>query len=191
MRGRARFVRSGKHADRMGKRSRLWLRLTTRARRTWLAILVSAAVAAFLCAPAQAGGPPRSRNPWCSAGHGRYFILISRSNVLRRPGCARAQRSPGRSGRWLSAKSQGIPPTRTNRRDRDEWLRVTAHQPRRARKARLRRPEVAEAYEQARLRFELAEAVRTRREELGWSQRQLAERAAMTQRNRRNRLGIA
>jgi HTH-type transcriptional regulator / antitoxin HipB len=37
------------------------------------------------------------------------------------------------------------------------------------------------AYEQARLRFELAEAVRARREELGWSQRQLAERAGMTQ----------
>ena len=43
------------------------------------------------------------------------------------------------------------------------------------------RPGVAEAYEQTRLRFELAEAVRTRREELGWSQRQLAERAGMTQ----------
>jgi HTH-type transcriptional regulator/antitoxin HipB len=43
------------------------------------------------------------------------------------------------------------------------------------------RPAVAEAYDQARLRFELAEAVRARREELGWSQRQLAERAGMTQ----------
>jgi transcriptional regulator with XRE-family HTH domain len=43
------------------------------------------------------------------------------------------------------------------------------------------RPGVAEAYEQTRLRFELAEAVRTRRVELGWSQRQLAERAGMTQ----------
>lgn len=50
-----------------------------------------------------------------------------------------------------------------------------------ARAARISRPEAAAAYEQARLRFELAEAVRTRREELGWSQRQLAERAAMTQ----------
>jgi HTH-type transcriptional regulator / antitoxin HipB len=50
-----------------------------------------------------------------------------------------------------------------------------------ARTARLRLPEVAEAYEQARLRLELAETVRTRREELGWTQRQLAERAAMTQ----------
>jgi HTH-type transcriptional regulator / antitoxin HipB len=43
------------------------------------------------------------------------------------------------------------------------------------------RPAVAEAYDQARLRFELGEAVRTRREALGWSQRQLAERAGMTQ----------
>jgi transcriptional regulator with XRE-family HTH domain len=43
------------------------------------------------------------------------------------------------------------------------------------------RPGAAEAYQQARLRFELGEAVRARREELGWSQRQLAEHAAMTQ----------
>ncbi len=43
------------------------------------------------------------------------------------------------------------------------------------------RPEVVAAYEQTRLRFELAETVRTRREELGLSQRQLAERAGMTQ----------
>ncbi len=50
-----------------------------------------------------------------------------------------------------------------------------------ARAARMDRPEVAEAYEQTRLRFELAEAVRIRREELGWSQRQLAKRAGMTQ----------
>src|ERR1700722_13065861 len=42
-------------------------------------------------------------------------------------------------------------------------------------------PAVAEAYDQARVRFELAETVRVRREELGWSQRQLAERAGMTQ----------
>lgn len=40
-----------------------------------------------------------------------------------------------------------------------------------ARAARTGRPEVAAAYDQARLRFELAEAVRARREELGWSQR--------------------
>ncbi len=45
----------------------------------------------------------------------------------------------------------------------------------------LGRPEVAAAYEQARLRFELAEAVRARREDLGLSQRQTAERAGMTQ----------
>ena len=50
-----------------------------------------------------------------------------------------------------------------------------------AREARIHRPGVAVAYEQARLRYELAEAIRTRREELGWSQRQLAERAGMTQ----------
>jgi HTH-type transcriptional regulator / antitoxin HipB len=50
-----------------------------------------------------------------------------------------------------------------------------------AREARIHRPEVAAAYEQAKLRYELAEAVRTRREELGWSQRQLAERAGMSQ----------
>jgi HTH-type transcriptional regulator / antitoxin HipB len=58
--------------------------------------------------------------------------------------------------------------------------------PRRARlgdvrQARMDRPEVAAAYEQTRLRYELAEAVRLRREELGWSQRQLAERAGMSQ----------
>ena len=50
-----------------------------------------------------------------------------------------------------------------------------------AREARSHRPEAAAAYEQARLRYELAEAIRARREELGWSQRQLAERAGMTQ----------
>ena len=50
-----------------------------------------------------------------------------------------------------------------------------------ARASRIHRPEVAAAYEHARLRYELAEAIRARREELGWSQRQLAERAGMTQ----------
>jgi HTH-type transcriptional regulator/antitoxin HipB len=50
-----------------------------------------------------------------------------------------------------------------------------------AREARIHRPEAAAAYEQVRLRYELAEAIRARREELGWSQRQLAERAGMTQ----------
>jgi len=50
-----------------------------------------------------------------------------------------------------------------------------------ARQARMDRPEVAAEYEQTRLRYELAEAVRLRREELGWSQRQLAGRAGMSQ----------
>lgn len=60
----------------------------------------------------------------------------------------------------------------------DEPQRISLAQ---ARAARAGRPEAAAAYEQARLRFELAEAVRARREELGLSQRQLAERAGMTQ----------
>ena len=50
-----------------------------------------------------------------------------------------------------------------------------------ARAARIHRPGVAEVYQATRLRFELAETVRHRREELGWSQRQLAERAGMSQ----------
>ena len=50
-----------------------------------------------------------------------------------------------------------------------------------ARTARIHNPAAAAAYEQATLRFELAEAIRTRREELGWSQRQLAQHAGMTQ----------
>jgi ribosome-binding protein aMBF1 (putative translation factor) len=50
-----------------------------------------------------------------------------------------------------------------------------------AREARIHRPEAAAAYEQATLRYELAEAIRARRKEVGWSQRQLAERAGMTQ----------
>src|SRR5712691_500329 len=59
-----------------------------------------------------------------------------------------------------------------------------------ARAARAGRPEAATAYEQARLWFELAEPVGrwgggARREELGLSQRRLAERAGMSQ------LGIA
>jgi ribosome-binding protein aMBF1 (putative translation factor) len=49
------------------------------------------------------------------------------------------------------------------------------------RASRIASPAAADAYEQTRLRFELAEAVRLRREELGWSQRQLAERAGMSQ----------
>lgn len=50
-----------------------------------------------------------------------------------------------------------------------------------ARAARIHRPEAAAACNTARLRHELAEVIRARREELGWSQRQLAERAGMTQ----------
>ena len=42
-------------------------------------------------------------------------------------------------------------------------------------------PEFQAAYAETRLRFELGEAVRARREELGWSQTQLAERAGMRQ----------
>ncbi|MEY9895001.1 HTH-type transcriptional regulator/antitoxin HipB [Catenulispora sp. MAP5-51] len=42
-------------------------------------------------------------------------------------------------------------------------------------------PEFQAAYAETRLRFELGEAVRTRREELGWSQSELAERAGMRQ----------
>ena len=50
-----------------------------------------------------------------------------------------------------------------------------------ARAERSGHPEVRAEYEQTRLRFELAEAIRTRREEMGLSQRQVAERAGMTQ----------
>ena len=50
-----------------------------------------------------------------------------------------------------------------------------------ARQVRMDRPEAAAAYEQTRLRYQLAETVRLRRGELGWSQRQLAERAGMSQ----------
>jgi HTH-type transcriptional regulator / antitoxin HipB len=50
-----------------------------------------------------------------------------------------------------------------------------------ARQARVDQSEVTAAYGQARLRHELAEAVRLRREELGWSRRELAERAGMSQ----------
>ena len=41
-----------------------------------------------------------------------------------------------------------------------------------ARAVRISRSEVAAAYEHARLRYELAETIRARRQELGWSQRQ-------------------
>lgn len=42
-------------------------------------------------------------------------------------------------------------------------------------------PEVAEAYAAARLRYELGKAVRERREELKWTQTELARRAGMQQ----------
>jgi hypothetical protein len=61
---------------------------------------------------------------------------------------------------------------------RDRQVRVSLAEPRAARAGS---PEAAAACEQARLRFELAKAVRARQEELGWSQRQSAERAGMTQ----------
>ncbi|GAB2799565.1 hypothetical protein GCM10027091_33960 [Streptomyces daliensis] len=46
---------------------------------------------------------------------------------------------------------------------------------------RFNRPTVREAYELTRLRFELAEVVRRRREELGWSQAELGRETGMTQ----------
>jgi Helix-turn-helix len=62
----------------------------------------------------------------------------------------------------------------------DEPGRTAAHPPGRRPPVAMDRPEAAAAYEQTRLRYELAETVRLRREELGWSQRQLAERAGMS-----------
>lgn len=50
-----------------------------------------------------------------------------------------------------------------------------------ARRARPATPEVAEEYAAARLRFELGEAVRLRRQELGLSQSALGKRAGLTQ----------
>lgn len=50
-----------------------------------------------------------------------------------------------------------------------------------ARRARPITPEIRREYAAARLRFELGEAVRDRRAVLGLSQRELAERATMTQ----------
>ncbi|GLH97299.1 helix-turn-helix domain-containing protein [Phytohabitans aurantiacus] len=49
------------------------------------------------------------------------------------------------------------------------------------RQRRLAEPGAAEAYEATRLAFELGRAVRELREQRGWSQRQLADAAAMTQ----------
>lgn len=63
---------------------------------------------------------------------------------------------------------------------------MTADIPRRARLAdvrqdRMDKPEVRREYAATRLRFELGETVRHRREELGWSQAELGRRAAMSQ----------
>lgn len=43
------------------------------------------------------------------------------------------------------------------------------------------RPDAAAAYDAARIRFELGEAIRQRREELGLTQAQLGERAGLKQ----------
>jgi HTH-type transcriptional regulator / antitoxin HipB len=50
-----------------------------------------------------------------------------------------------------------------------------------ARHERENTPEVTEAYAAARLRYELGTVVRERREELGWSQTELARRTGMRQ----------
>ena len=49
------------------------------------------------------------------------------------------------------------------------------------RRSRETTPEVAEAYTAARLRYELGSVVRERREELGWTQTELARRTGMRQ----------
>lgn len=49
------------------------------------------------------------------------------------------------------------------------------------RNQRMSEPGAAQAYEAARLAFELGAAVRRIREERGWTQRQVAEAAGMTQ----------
>jgi ribosome-binding protein aMBF1 (putative translation factor) len=49
------------------------------------------------------------------------------------------------------------------------------------RDARMTEPGAAEAYEAARIAFELGAAVRQLREQRGWTQKQLADAAAMTQ----------
>jgi ribosome-binding protein aMBF1 (putative translation factor) len=49
------------------------------------------------------------------------------------------------------------------------------------RDARMAEPGAADAYEAARIAFELGAAVRQLREQHGWTQKQLADAAAMTQ----------
>lgn len=57
--------------------------------------------------------------------------------------------------------------------DRTDWREL--------RDRRMTEPGAVEAYEAARLAFELGRAVRELREHRGWSQNQLAEAARMTQ----------
>jgi ribosome-binding protein aMBF1 (putative translation factor) len=56
---------------------------------------------------------------------------------------------------------------------RESWREV--------RERRMAEPGAAEAYEAAKLAFALGQAVRERREELGWSQQELANASGMTQ----------
>jgi ribosome-binding protein aMBF1 (putative translation factor) len=57
--------------------------------------------------------------------------------------------------------------------ERKDWTEL--------REQRLAEPGAADAYEAARLAFELGRAVRELREQHGWSQTQLAQAAGMTQ----------
>lgn len=57
--------------------------------------------------------------------------------------------------------------------ERTDWATV--------RNDRMNEPGAEQAYEAARLAFELGAAVRQLREQHGWTQKQLAEAAAMTQ----------
>jgi HTH-type transcriptional regulator / antitoxin HipB len=75
--------------------------------------------------------------------------------------------------RQHAASERANRPMKMRRRDRGERLSAPAHHPGRGAGSQDGTPSGAEAYEQASLRFGLAEAVR-RREELGLSQRQLA-----------------
>ncbi|MGN2641948.1 helix-turn-helix domain-containing protein [Nocardia takedensis] len=57
--------------------------------------------------------------------------------------------------------------------ERDEWAAL--------RERRLREPGAREAYDAARLAYELGRTIRAMREDRGWSQSTLADAAAMTQ----------